>query len=153
MRAQVGAGELTAGERDTVLREMEEKLAALRLDGAGSARAADALAARRAEVRAACDRAPAAVHAVRGLAELRRARAALAGLARLEAANEGKMLSPAERHALSKELDARPRLAAREAELVADARGWLETPAEFEARVKEQAAAAGPLKGAAKPRK
>jgi len=163
-KAQVAAGGLTVAERATVLEEMAAKLDALRDEAAAAAAggaastagtskraaaataAADALAARRAEVQAAFARTPPASFPVRGLVEIRRARAALAALDRLEKANEGRMLSPAELHAAARELDTRPALQRRLAELVADARGWFEADAEWEARLKAQSDAAGPLR-------
>ena len=48
MRTQVGAGALSTAERETVLREMDEKLSALRDEAGSGAARAEALAARRA---------------------------------------------------------------------------------------------------------
>jgi hypothetical protein len=134
MKAQVTAGKLSTTEREIIMKEMEDKLKALQdKEGAGS-RAAEALSARIAEIKGVCSRIPPITDSTRGFIDLRKAKNALASLEKLEAASEGKILSPAERHKLSLELEQKPRLIARVDELYADCKDWFETEVEFETR-------------------
>jgi hypothetical protein len=147
MKEQVAEGALTAREREVVLAEMEDKLGALAAEAgkaegkkaAAAAAAREALAGKRDAVKAAFAATSPATYPVRGLADIRKLRAEIARLDRLEAASAGKTMSPSEALARSRELDAREVHAGRLAALAEEARGWFEEADEFEARVKEQA--------------
>jgi hypothetical protein len=161
-KEQAQAGALTAKERATLLAEITEKLAALPPaaaepvaatggSGAGKAKgpaaARDTLLARQDALKAAFAATPPATYPVTGLADIRRLRAELDRLARLEATGAtgpgGRMLTPAEALKRSHELDARPDVETRLAGLLDAARGWFETPGELEERILEQAGVGG----------
>jgi hypothetical protein len=141
-----------------VLHEISEKLAALshadpsaESAAAGksskAAAARDALLARQDALKSAFAATPPASYPVVGLADIRRARAELARLSKLEAAGSvgpgGRMLTPAEALARSHELDARPDIEARVQTLLDTARGWFESDAELEERISEQQQTSG----------
>ena len=139
LKAAVSGGQLTALEFETVLREMDAKLAALRsaaaaaTAGDAAARAAAAVAALE-EKRSAVARAaarPMAPPPLRGEAEIRKARGTLAAIERVEKAAHGRLMTLAE----AREVGARPDVEARLAALLAEARGWWESSEAFEARV------------------
>jgi hypothetical protein len=158
MKEQVSAGDLTAAERETVLKEMEEKLAAATAEvnkaEAGSKKASvlaekrDALAGRRDAVRSAFADASPPTYPVRGIADIKKARLELARLDKLEASTAGKTLTVSEAMARARELEARPGLQERLEGLYRDARGWFESDEEFEGRVKEGLMAIGGAKAA-----
>lgn len=140
IKAQVAAGKLTAAEKEHVLAGMDDKLAAAKAELAAAAasnpkKAAalqaglDGLAARRSALAAA----PPVTHAVRGDADMRKAVLGMQSADKLRAriAKEGRLATIPEARELGARVDHEERLAA----LKAEARGWFEEDAEFDARV------------------
>lgn len=139
-KAQVAAALLTGEEFRVILEEMGERLAGLRTEagaGGGSSKAALAAAAKAAELEAKREALKAAsanplLPPLRGEAEARALRSKLAALDRLEKAKAGTLLTLAE----ARELGARGDHAARLAAILADARGWFESDAAWDIRLK-----------------
>ena len=170
MKEQVSAGALSAAERETVLREMEERLKAMKEEqdkaaAEGHEKAAlrlaeqrAALTARREALRTTFSATQPASWPVKAIADIRQCRSQLMRLDKIEAAGAtgagGKPLTGAEALARRTELDTRGPIQERLDELSKDARMWFETSAEFEERVTEGIVALGgslrALKGAGK---
>ncbi len=141
-REQVAAGLLTAAEFAQVLKEMDAKLAELAAAAAGGGKAAERAAAAAAELgakRAALAEKRPVLPPVARAEDIRKARAQLERLRRLERENTGKVVSLA----LAKEIGAIPDWAARVEELECGARGFFESDEEWAVR---DAAMLPPLK-------
>jgi len=170
MKEQVSAGALSAAERETVLREMDERLKAMKEEqdkaaADGHEKPAMKLAEQRAALTARRDALKTTFAAtqpaswpVKAIADIRQCRSQLIRLDKIEAAGAagagGKALTAAEALARRTELDTRGPIEERLAELAAEARMWFETASEFEARIQDGIAALGgslrAMKGAGK---
>jgi len=167
MKEQVSEGALTAAERATVLSEMEERLRAMadeqaravadghEKDAVKIAAQKAALTGRRDAVKAAFAASAAVTRPVRGISDIRAARATLTRLDKVAASleNPPKPLAPADALARRTELDKRPVVEAQLADLEKEAKFWFETDAEFEERVLSGIVSlGGSLKGAGRMR-
>jgi hypothetical protein len=167
MKEQVSEGALTAAERATVLSEMEERLRAMadeqaravadghEKDAVKIAAQKAALTGRRDAVKAAFAASAAVTRPVRGISDIRAARATLTRLDKVAASleNPPKPLAPADALARRTELDKRPMVEAQLADLEKEAKFWFETDAEFEERVLSGIVSlGGSLKGAGRMR-
>ena len=159
MQEQVAGGALSVAERETVLREMEDRLRAMKEEQDKAAaeghekpalRLAEqraALTAKRDALRTTFGATQPASWPVKAIADIRQCRSQLQRLDKLEAAGAtgagGKALTAAEALARRTELDTRGPIQERLDELSKDARMWFETSAEFEERVTEGIVALG----------
>jgi len=157
VRAPQGA--LSTSERETVMKEMDERLKAMKEEqdkatADGHEKAALRLAEQRAALTAKRDALRTTFAAtqpaswpVKAIADIRQCRSQLTRLDKIEAAGAtgsgGKALTAAEALARRTELDTRGPISERLAELSAEAKMWFETPSEFEERVAEGIIALG----------
>ena len=142
IKGQVASKRLSAREFSIILGEMDVKMAALKGEVAGGrAAAATALEQLTAKAVALKTASAAPVHPpFRGEAEIRKCRAALGALDRLEAKCAGRLLSVAE----ARDLSSRVGLIDTHNALIDDARGFFEETIDFELRLASALAAGAP---------